>query len=192
MTENYELETKKQFNLRLEAKLKNGILVKARESLSLTAKKAAEIINVPYNTYLKYESMKSYPTDERQNKICDFYGLSKERVFPKELFYFNSKKYIAERVIPAVSLISLSQTNKKFLPVYNMAEEVEREILIKEMIGFLDKLEPRQRRVIELRFGLNGNRLHTLKEVAERIRLSRQRASDIEKSALEELKEFVG
>jgi RNA polymerase sporulation-specific sigma factor len=50
-----------------------------------------------------------------------------------------------------------------------------------------DSLEPRQREIICLRYGLNGERPLTQREVAVRLGISRSYVSRIEKKALSEL-----
>lgn len=47
-------QTKKGFNVRLEARLKNAQLIKARETLGLNAREAAEQMGLPYYSLLGY------------------------------------------------------------------------------------------------------------------------------------------
>ncbi|MBW7956122.1 sigma-70 family RNA polymerase sigma factor [Patescibacteria group bacterium] len=49
-------------------------------------------------------------------------------------------------------------------------------------------LTPRQRRIIELRFGLHGGEPHTLEEVATEFGLTRERIRQLEQAALRELR----
>jgi RNA polymerase primary sigma factor len=60
-----------------------------------------------------------------------------------------------------------------------MAEEVER---------MLSTLTARQARILRMRFGLRGERPHTLKEVAARFGLTRERIRQIEREALRRLR----
>ncbi|MFQ5452189.1 MAG: RNA polymerase sigma factor RpoD/SigA [Candidatus Paceibacterota bacterium] len=53
----------------------------------------------------------------------------------------------------------------------------------------LTALRPRHARVLELRYGLNGGREHTLKEIGERFGLTRERIRQIEKEALDNLRQ---
>lgn len=53
----------------------------------------------------------------------------------------------------------------------------------------LERLSERERLVLELRYGLEGKDRQTLEEVAERLNISRERASRIESEALERLRE---
>lgn len=52
----------------------------------------------------------------------------------------------------------------------------------------LEQLTERERQVIQMRFGLGGEREHTLAEIGQRLHLSRQRIKGIETEALEKLR----
>lgn len=54
---------------------------------------------------------------------------------------------------------------------------------------FLERLTPRERRVIQLRFGLDDGRQRTLEEVAKEFGLSRERVRQVEAEALRKLRE---
>lgn len=48
----------------------------------------------------------------------------------------------------------------------------------------LDALSPRERLILQLRFGLDGERVHTLAEVGQRLEISLERVRQIQKAAL--------
>ena len=54
------------------------------------------------------------------------------------------------------------------------------------------ELEPREREIIRLRYGLGGKAPQTQRQVAERLQISRSYVSRIEKKALEKLRAAVG
>lgn len=54
------------------------------------------------------------------------------------------------------------------------------------------RLEPRERQVITLRFGLDGKPVMTQREIAVKLGISRSYVSRIEKGALEKLREGFG
>jgi RNA polymerase primary sigma factor len=56
----------------------------------------------------------------------------------------------------------------------------------------LEALEPRQREVLRLRFGLGGQGPKTLRGIGERVRLTRERVRQIERQALARLQEQLG
>ena len=54
--------------------------------------------------------------------------------------------------------------------------------------AMLTELTPREARVLRLRYGLDGNEAHTLKEMGEKLGLSRERIRQIEREALRKLR----
>jgi RNA polymerase primary sigma factor len=58
----------------------------------------------------------------------------------------------------------------------------------RELAGALDELNPRMRRVLSLRFGLDGERPQTLEEVGGQLGITRERVRQLETRALRELR----
>ena len=56
----------------------------------------------------------------------------------------------------------------------------------------LEELEPRERVIIELRYGLCGGKEHTQKEVADMLGISQSYISRLEKKIIERLKDRIG
>jgi RNA polymerase primary sigma factor len=58
-----------------------------------------------------------------------------------------------------------------------------------EAIGFLmENLRPRERRVLDLRFGLTGTGAHSLRQIGHLLRISKERVRQIQNRALEKLR----
>ena len=75
----------------------------------------------------------------------------------------------------------------------DLPEEVMRSVEADRALTLVrTRLDPRERQVITLRFGLNGAPALTQKEVADRLGISRSYVSRIEKAALDKLKEGFG
>jgi RNA polymerase primary sigma factor len=58
----------------------------------------------------------------------------------------------------------------------------------RELAGALEQLNPRMRRVLSLRFGLDGNPPQTLEEVGTQLGITRERVRQLETRALRELR----
>lgn len=67
-------------------------------------------------------------------------------------------------------------------------DEIERDLLRQEVRKVLDGLNPRERQVIELRFGLVDDHDHTLEEVGRRLKVTRERVRQIEERAIRKLR----
>jgi RNA polymerase primary sigma factor len=59
----------------------------------------------------------------------------------------------------------------------------------RELAGALDQLNPRMRRVLSLRFGLDGEPPQTLEEVGGQLGITRERVRQLETRALRELRQ---
>jgi len=57
-----------------------------------------------------------------------------------------------------------------------------------ELVRALDSLNPRMRRVVALRFGLDGEKPQTLEEVGAGLGITRERVRQLESRALRELR----
>ena len=72
------------------------------------------------------------------------------------------------------------------------AESAEATDLSERLESALDELNPRQRRVLRLRFGLDRRHERTLGEVGEELGVSRERVRQIEAEALAQLRRMPG
>lgn len=66
---------------------------------------------------------------------------------------------------------------------------VEQEAENKVLLSLVNKLNPREKQIMELRFGLNGKREHTQKQVADMLGISQSYISRLEKRIVKNLKE---
>jgi RNA polymerase primary sigma factor len=62
---------------------------------------------------------------------------------------------------------------------------------LRQVLQLVDRLEPREASVIRLRFGLNGEEPQTLKEIGDRLGLTRERVRQIERQALSQIAECL-
>jgi RNA polymerase primary sigma factor len=70
----------------------------------------------------------------------------------------------------------------------DMDEQASRAMMRAQVESVLNTLTPRERRVVELRFGLEGDRLYTLSEIGVELGVTRERIRQIETKALRKLR----
>jgi RNA polymerase primary sigma factor len=66
--------------------------------------------------------------------------------------------------------------------------DLENNDITDQLIKILQTLNPREEKVIRMRFGIGVNRSHTLEEVGQHLSITRERVRQIESSALRKLK----
>lgn len=62
---------------------------------------------------------------------------------------------------------------------------------VRYLVSLLDELDPRERKVIRLRYGLDGKRPRTLDEISTLLNRSRERVRQIQKLALDKLRSNI-
>lgn len=69
--------------------------------------------------------------------------------------------------------------------------EIEQEAENMVLLNAVSKLSDRERSIMQLRFGMNGNKEHTQKEVADKLGISQSYISRLEKKIIKRLKKDV-
>jgi len=72
------------------------------------------------------------------------------------------------------------------------SQTAARRLLKDWLIQILDTLSPRERKILDMRFGLSDGITHTLEEVGKEFRVTRERIRQIEAKALQKIREHQG
>ncbi len=110
------------------------------------------------------------------------------------MFFRSKKKRNAEVSINDTIDVDKDGNPLTYLDIISTEETIEKDLDLKEYFEkirmLVDKvLEPREKQIIILRYGLKGYQPRTQREVAKYLGISRSYVSRIEKKALEKMKE---
>ena len=95
----------------------------------------------------------------------------------------NTTAAVTDKDGNALTLIDVIADNS------DIAEEIDTKIKLEKLKVILSGcLDPRERAIIEMRYGLGGGLELTQRDIAKRLNISRSYVSRIEKSALEKLR----
>lgn len=173
-----------------EIRLKNAIIRERRRELGLTQKEVGDIAGVNKFQVSKLECF--IPISEKSiKKIALALDLQPHEIIstlPKDVpRKFSIIKEVSEQELEdfkyQVKQRALEYTND---PSENIMED-ERQKFINEM---LKALTFRERHILQLRFGIDGDR-HTLEETARKFKVTRERVRQIEIKAIRRLRERI-
>src|SRR5262249_2844726 len=153
---------------------------------------AAKTIRIPaYMAELltKWRRATAKLTDElgrtpTQEEIAKFLGLSKKKlaIIKKAIRVANAGSQ-ADSGEEGWSIEEMLMDSRGKAPDDEMGETDD----LKQVMQLLEKMDPREATVLRLRFGLDDEEPKTLKEIGERLGLTRERVRQIENEALAKL-----
>jgi len=191
--ENTEIEEKTEddFELSIKYSMKNYEMQKLRIKKGLKLEELSELIGEHNQTAGRIESCRLYPTEQIQNKIADVLGSTREKIFPEWLVYFETAQK-EKRNIKIVPIKNLQIDAPEILELSDgtdLYQEAERSVLRDKVFNALSILKPKDRRIIELSFGLVDGIQRTLEEVGKEFGISRERVRQILAKAQEQLRQ---
>jgi len=117
-------------------------------------------------------------------KLGDFFGVLPEEMFNEQQLNEPFLTNEGERAIDIRATTNiLNHQEQQYLPDLIMEKEEE----VKALHDMLDTITPKEKKIIEMRFGLNDG-AHTLKEVGQKFGVSSERARQQELKALRKLR----
>lgn len=179
---------------------RNTRLVEARRAKGVNQAQMARDIEMGDAKLSRIENLKFVPSVPDQAKIAAYLGQPIAYLFPdilmkaiEEGVFSHRDAQLAEPEI--ISLAEAAGLRLTYDGETQMIEEVERRLLKEEIDTVLDTLAPREKQVLELRFGLVDGKSRTLEEVAQEMprerplqfgvgHITRERIRQIEARAL--------
>ncbi len=164
-----------------------------RQAITRAIADQSRTIRVPVHTIealqelyrLRREYVQAHGTPPSYEELAELLGTSVDRVKKIE----QAAAYTSSLERPLSD--DEDETLGDFLPdesAPSPAKEAIRARLREELRKALEGLEPREREILELRYGLVDGHPRTLKEVADQFEITRERVRQIEIKALEKLK----
>jgi len=172
---------------------RNTKLVEARKTKGVTQDQMAKDIGMSPPKLSHIENLRFIPTDIDQEKIATYLRQPGDYLFPlllmkaiEEGVFERRDAQLAEPEI--VSLIEAQQLQLTYDGETALIEGVSQTMLAEKLREVLDTLKPKERLVVEFRFGLKDGRSRTLQEVGDVLNLGRERIRQIEVKALRALR----
>ena len=159
----------------------------------------SRMVRVPQSPYKQIAKLRRLRLDKAS---ADFSGPTHQEAM--RILNCDEKEYELILLLERQSTISLDATNTldedvtvaELIPDYrddtpDRMEDICREEDMQYLNTLLTTLPPRYREILELRYGINGRGKLTLKAIAERLDLSRERIRQIENKAMKLLRRTV-
>jgi RNA polymerase sigma factor (sigma-70 family) len=176
--------------LRATLKLRNEAMLAARERFGLTQKALSELSDVGLAEIGQMERLdyRMPRCAEKASRVAGVLELDVEQVVPEQ---YASKRLWADihvvREIDAGLLLTVSEDAARMRLLPAPSNDVELRDLKAAIESILSTLSWREGEIIKLRYGLCGEQAHTLSEVGQIVRLTRERVRQIETNAIRKL-----
>jgi RNA polymerase sigma factor (sigma-70 family) len=140
------------------------------------------LLRSPYTRAINERSF-----SKNAKRVAAYFHIPVEILFPEDIYKIKwpsslEKRFPVERI---AALVQSEDQRRRALMPYEVVEKDEQKKLISEMLGTLN---PREERILRLRFGFDDDREHTLEEVGQEFEVTRERIKQIEAKALQKLR----
>ena len=186
-------EEESQFTIGIQAKARNGVMLKFREDAGIVQVKAAELAGVSASCWCAMETMKfkQYtPGSKAVEKIAEFIGCAKADIYPPEFYHQEiGTTRTAYKRFNTSMLLEVKNRQEERLLLADPSEEVEQGLKNEIILRHLKYLTYREREILKLRYGLSPDGyIYTYREIGEIFKVTRERIRVIEAKALRKLK----
>ena len=170
--------------LEMRLRLRNNRLVKYREALGMGQRQMAEAIGINHSFYNGFETLRVSPVTVGGGwtigalAIARFHGVSPDVLWPAGVLAVVAPTQTRE--VDSADLVLPGSAEVPLLPDASLESQEERSLLA----SVLSELSLREQRVLERRYGLNGNQESMLQEIGDEMDLSRERIRCIESKAI--------
>jgi len=183
------LEEEALIELRLSCK--NKRLVASRKAMGLNAELFAEKIGIARTRLRDIENLRLVPSNEEIARISIFLNKPTDYLFPEYLLKAIEMGMFKRREAQLTKphIVALTEAKKlAYDGEKTMIDEIYNESLKLQINRTLRSLPSRERKILEMRIGLNDDEEMTLEEVGKRFDRGKERIRQLEARALRKLR----
>ena len=190
-----------EHDLLVQSRFKNLKLWQLCEGTKRT--EMAALLGITVNALFTLLSLKCSPFRRNKSKhgeykeiahrVANFFDLPVEELFPPSLYRLKIPALVS-RTFSSEKVVSMLDARKEglLLEEHVSSASVEKEVIAREMKEALAKalttMKPRYRKVISMRFGMDGEGERTLEEIGQSLGLGKARIRQMETRALRDLR----
>jgi hypothetical protein len=180
--------------MEIQAKLyfRHGAIMRIIDSAGISIKQLSFMCGWDYQNLLSFISFKYLPKSENKKSLINVLknidsSINYSDIFPTQYnkIRIAFKARISTKEIPIEKLLPLTDTLLIENKEDNYLDEIDFNRLNNEI---RKKISDYEMKIISLYFGINGNREHTLEEVGEKLKITRERTRLIKDRAIEKLR----
>lgn len=195
--------------IELVARLYNNRLKERREAMGLSQVELAKKAGMGRQTYGNLETLRGRPIiisnrsaatlksrwGERVRvgdwhpyviRLAEFFRVPPEELFPP-ITHEPLHTSIVKKKLNEIELRPLIEASRQTFSLEPHEEKLDREAMVQAVTESLDRLKPKERKVLKLRFGIGGRDPKTLKATGATVGVSTERTRQIEQHALRKL-----
>jgi RNA polymerase sigma factor (sigma-70 family) len=191
--ETYTLEDSIPGIVRLRLIVQNNRFKEEIERYGLTIRELVQLTSINSNTLSKIINLHILPTEDQMIAIAVALKEPIDYLFPETLLESIRRKTFSNRttVIDEEKVKQLTGPPLLLLTgggIEEVEEKVDRENLAEALTKSMSSLKHRERRILELRFGLEDGISCTQEEVGQQFNITKSRVGQIEAKALRKLR----
>ena len=165
----------------------NWHLWQQRQKMGLSQKSLSLLISKDVQWVSRVETLRQKPSREEAEELASALSTTVEELFPLEVLdrYSSQLPSTVRFAIPATVLLLPSSEPEAPIQIDEAINQSELQQVIQNA---LSTLAPRERKVLELRFGLEDGCSRTLEETGREFHVANERIRQIEAKALRKLR----
>ena len=177
-------EAPEEFRIGMKVRVFNWSLDRAIKAKGWTRPQAATACGVHFATLNNWLAFKSYPKEHNRMDVSIVLGVSDEILFPEEIKGFRITKQIEPVSFGKEEALALGLCSQEADPEQIAIQDSLQDSLQEAMQG----LREREKLVLRLRFGLDGEESRTQADVGSILGVTNTRIGQIEAKALRKMR----